>query len=335
MQKLVIFESPMVYAMAIAKFGNLNLRSIFLKHGGQNNLKDNGRKTDDQIKICEAMAKNFGLDLEIMEIDHVVDIISCEEIKVILIELKFLHNINILKNRISDNLKVEIIGITYAMDYLLASGNYLKNVINVYRVLNIFLWRRLLRDVKTSRFIFPYLSNAPYELQGKKLQVVSTEEWEFFLNKIKQGSFFHQLGAEEILTYGDVVYVNLPFMSKDWYESELDGYLNFIKNYIGKVNKLIIIKPHPGIIFDKSYARDYISKKCFEKGLQVVFMFEGLELAIPIEILIGIRGNNLFVGVPSGGVAFMNKKNVYFLSSHDKVYEKNTRLGYHEFLRRR
>ena len=124
-------------------------------------------------------------------------------------------------------------------------------------------------------------------------------------------------------------------MNKDWYENELDGYLNFIKNDIGKVNKLVIIKPHPGIIFDKGYARDYISKKCFEKGLQVAFMFEGLELAIPIEILIGIRNDNLFVGAPTGGVAFMNKENVYFLSSHVKAYDKNTRLGYYEFLRRR
>ena len=80
--------------------------------------------------------------------------------------------------------------------------------------------------------------------------------------------------------------------------------MNFIKNDVGEVNKLIIVKPHPGIIFDKEYERDYISKKCAEKGFQVAFMFEGLELAIPIEILVGIGPNNLFVGPPSGGVEF-------------------------------
>ena len=90
--------------------------------------------------------------------------------------------------------------------------------------------------------------------------------------------------------------------------------MKFIKNDVGEVNKLIIVKPHPGIIFDKEYERDYIYKKCVEKGLQVVLMFEGLELAIPIEILVRIGPNNYFVGAPSRGVEFMNKRNVYFFS---------------------
>lgn len=335
MSSLAVFESPMILSMAIAKFGNSNFNAIFLKHEEQNHSNDNGRQVEDQIQICLAIANDFKLELKIMNIEQVLIEISNKEFDRILIELKFLHNVKILKNKISNDTKAKIIGVTYAMDYLLAGGSYFKSVINVYRILNIFLWRRLFKDIKVRSFIFPHMSYPPKKLLNKGLEIVSIKDWELFLNVIKRGSFFSQLGVPDFISYSDSIYLNLPFMDRSWIEQELETYLSLIRDEVKYRGKPVIIKPHPGIVFDKEFAQEYISKKCFEMGLDVVFMFSSVNRALPIEILLGLGANNLFVGAATGGVAFMRKENVKFLPSGDRTYDKNTKLGYYEFLRRR
>lgn len=335
MSILVIFESPMILSMALAKLGNSDFTAIFLKHEEQNHFDDNGRQVEDQYEICLAIAKNFKFEIDVMNEGEALLEISNKEFNQIFIELKFLHNSKVLKDKILDNTKTRIIGVTYAMDYLLANGSYLKNVVNFYRIQNIYLWRKLLKNIQVSQFIFSNLSTPPKKLSNKRLDIVSIKEWELFLNVLRRGSFCSQLGIPDFITHGNSVYLNLPFMGRKWLEQNIENYLILIKHEAKYRGKLIIIKPHPGIVFDREFAQEYISKKCFDLGLEVVFMFSNLKSALPIEILLGLSPNNLFIGVPTGGVAFMNSENVQFISSGDKIYDKNTRLGYYEFLRRR
>jgi hypothetical protein len=335
MSTLVIFESPMILSMALAKLGNSDFTAIFLKHEEQNHFDDNGRQVEEQFKICLAIAENFKFEINVMNVGEALLEISNKEFNQIFIELKFLHNIKVLKNKILNNTKTRIIGITYAMDYLLANGSYFKNIFNFYRIQNIYLWRKLLKDIQVSEFIFSNLSTPPKKLSNKRVDIVSIKEWELFLNVPRRGSFCSQLGIPDFIAHGNSVYLNLPFMDRKWLEQNIENYLILIKHEAKYRGKLIIIKPHPGILFDRELAQEYISEKCFDLGLEVVFMFSNLESALPIEILLGLSPNNLFVGVPTGGVAFMKSENVQFISSGDKIYDKNTRLGYYEFLRRR
>lgn len=261
-----------------------------------------------------------------------LDLISDETLE-IMADFKILsHLTKSVNSSLHERTRVSKVGaITSMADIYLAGASLFRSVKNPKKFDASLRWKVGLKQSPFQYWIMPKLMSGPLSLAGRPIEYIDKAK---ILNIVQQLYSQNQL-PNWLYRFQGVIH-NQPFFlvspSMRLNDNEI---LNAKRKAMQLSGSRIpyLVKPHPREFFSNHGISDF--ERIFEyESLNSKCNIPTLELSsLPIEILLLLFPNSIYIGVLSGSIHVAARNRVEIISTNIKKYDKNLLFQYSEFMK--
>ena len=233
---------------------------------------------------------------------------------------------------VSEKIEKKVRALTYAADILLAAAPFYNYLYGPRQIITTHRWKLFVKNQEIEEFVFPDLRIKPRQIMGARTSFISRQNFQQIVQSIIQSDLDFEINLT-IQNLTKPMIVIAP-------DSSIGiKHTNEIKRQYELLSKKyseypVLIKPHPGSNFSDAELLS-IEKSLDILTLNSIYQISNVWIkAIPIEFLLATNEQNLYLGVRTAGIAFLNREKVFLVSTGDKFFEKMQRINYREFFRR-